>query len=205
MDTKKYELINESITVDGHVLYRILALRIFGGVQAGNLGGYVESEKNLSHEDICWIFGDACVYEDANVSGDASVSGNAQVYGSSRVSGYAHVSDRAHVYGNARVSGFAWISGKSHVYEDSHVSESAWIFDMSQIYGTACVTGDTAVGGNVHIFGNAHICTSGSSNLEGYTKIDRGVWTQEIEIDYDMYLVSSTLEKILMRGENEQS
>ena len=70
---KKYELTDETITHCGHTLHRIRALRDFGTIKKGDLGGFVESEGNLSHEGDCWVGGDA------QVGGNAEVSGNAQV------------------------------------------------------------------------------------------------------------------------------
>lgn len=67
---KKYELTDEFITLLGKKLYRIKALIAFGDVDAGDIGGYIESEDNLSHE------GDAKVYGDAQVFGNAWVYGN---------------------------------------------------------------------------------------------------------------------------------
>lgn len=66
---KKYG-IGETTKKSGNViLCRIIALRDFADVKAGELGGWVESETNLSHDG------------DARVSDNARVSGNAQVYG----------------------------------------------------------------------------------------------------------------------------
>src|SRR5699024_12780305 len=50
--SKKYELVESSKIIFGNViLYRIKALvDIPNIVKAGELGGYIESEKNLSHE-----------------------------------------------------------------------------------------------------------------------------------------------------------
>ena len=98
---KKYELTNESITIDNHILYRIRALRDFGNVKAGELGGYVESEYNLSHEGDCWVSGDGKVF------GNGRVFGNAEVYGNARVAGHAWV------YDNAKVCGDAWVFGNA--------------------------------------------------------------------------------------------
>ena len=71
---KKYELTSETKIVFGHILYRIKALSSFGCVSAGDLGGFLESEKNLSQNGNAWVFGNAEVYGDARVSGDAEVS-----------------------------------------------------------------------------------------------------------------------------------
>ena len=102
---KKYELTSETKIVFGHILYRIKALSSFGCVSAGDLGGFLESEKNLSQNGNAWVFGNAEVYGNAEVSGNAWVSGNAEVSGDARV------------YGNARVYGDAWVSGNAEVSE----------------------------------------------------------------------------------------
>lgn len=57
---KKYKILKEdSIKVGNHTLYRIKALIDFGDVNASELGGYIESEKNLSHRGSCWIYNDS--------------------------------------------------------------------------------------------------------------------------------------------------
>ena len=76
---KKYELTSETKIVFGHILYRIKALSSFGDVSAGDLGGFLESEKNLSQNGDAWVYGNAEVYGDAWVYGDARVYGNAEV------------------------------------------------------------------------------------------------------------------------------
>ena len=55
---KKFELTNEFITnMFGTKLFRIRALVEFGDVEAGELGGYVEKESNLGHDDNAWVYG----------------------------------------------------------------------------------------------------------------------------------------------------
>ena len=49
------------------------------GIKKGDLGGWVQSELNLSQEGNAWVYGDALVYGDARVYGDAWVYGNARV------------------------------------------------------------------------------------------------------------------------------
>ena len=78
---KKYELTDETITAgNGQVLYRIRALVDIGeDIKAGDLGGYIAGENNLSHEGNAWVFGSAKVYDNARGFGDARVTGNAVV------------------------------------------------------------------------------------------------------------------------------
>jgi len=79
---KKYKLVkSDYVIVRGKKLYRIKALRNFGSVKTGYLGGYIESEFNLSHQGNAWICDDAKVFGNAQVYGDALVSGNAKVFG----------------------------------------------------------------------------------------------------------------------------
>ena len=71
---KKYELlVDDTITFLDWKLFRIKALISFGSVEAGELGGYVAKEGNLSHDGDAWVYGDARVYGNAWVSGDARV------------------------------------------------------------------------------------------------------------------------------------
>lgn len=92
---KKYELTTNTKMRFGRKLFQIKALVSFGDVVAGDLGGYIEKEENLSHDGDAWVYGDAEVYGDARVSGDAWVFGDARVYGNAWVSGDARVSGDA--------------------------------------------------------------------------------------------------------------
>lgn len=97
---KKFKLTSEFIVdISGVKLFRIKALIEFGNVKAGDLGGYIEKEENLSHMGNAWVSGNAQVSGNARVSGDARVFGNAQVFGNARVFGDARVSgDKDYAY-----------------------------------------------------------------------------------------------------------
>lgn len=83
---KKYELTDETLTFvisyKKKTLHRIRALTDFGNVKTGQLGGWVESEGNLSQQGLCWVGGQAKVSGDARVLRDAQVSENSRVSGS---------------------------------------------------------------------------------------------------------------------------
>ncbi len=102
--TRKYE-ITDMQNPENPNLFRIRALRDIPrfNVKAGDLGGYVQHEWNLSHEGDCWVGGDAQVYDGASVYGNAFVYGNAAVYGMAQISSNARVHDNAHVFGNSFV------------------------------------------------------------------------------------------------------
>jgi hypothetical protein len=66
---KKFELISEFVTnVFGKKLFRIKALVSFGDVSAGELGGFVEKEENLSNNGNAWVSGNALVSGNADFS-----------------------------------------------------------------------------------------------------------------------------------------
>ena len=74
---KKFKLTSEFIVdISGVKLFRIKALIEFGNVKAGDLGGYIEKEENLSHMGNAWVSGNSQVSGDARVFGDARVSGD---------------------------------------------------------------------------------------------------------------------------------
>ena len=77
----KYKLTKTTKKVAGIILFQIQALKDFGNVKKGDLGGWIEKEENLSQEDNAWVSGDAKVFGDAVVYGNALVFGNALVYG----------------------------------------------------------------------------------------------------------------------------
>ena len=110
---KKYILTDDVIDFNSHTLHRIKAVRDFDCVKAGDLGGFIESEKNLDHD------GDAWVTDSARVTGDAWVTGAAVVSGDAVVSGAARVTGDAWVTGAARVTGDAWVTGVARIFGDA--------------------------------------------------------------------------------------
>ena len=85
---KKYILTDDVIDFNSHTLHRIKAVRDFDCVKAGDLGGFIESEKNLDHD------GDAWVTDSARVTGDAWVTGVARIFGDADfavISGFGRV------------------------------------------------------------------------------------------------------------------
>lgn len=106
MQDPKYEVLADDYTefIDAtghHKLFRIRALRAIPAynVKAGDTGGFVEAEKNLSHDGNCWILGDAKAFESALVLDDALLFGWAQLSGQARLCGDAQ-EGYEHICGN---------------------------------------------------------------------------------------------------------
>ena len=125
--SKKYELTGITVNYGKVILHRIKALKDFGDVKKGDLGGWIESEDNLSQEGLCWVYGVAKVFGNAKVYGDAMVFNNA------KVSGNAEVFGDAKVYGNAKVYGIAKVSGNARVFNNAKVFTSANVYVDAEI------------------------------------------------------------------------
>ena len=114
---KKYELLKERyIEHEGRTLYRIRALKDFGNIKTGDIGGYIQSEDNLSHKKNCWVYDDAKVYDNACIYDNAKVFRCAEVYN------YAKIRDDAEVNGNAKIYGCALLYGDAYIYENDIIS-----------------------------------------------------------------------------------
>lgn len=154
---KKYILLeNDTKEVDGRKLYRIKCIRNEKPLVDGLLGGYIESESNLSHNYNCWVGDDACVFGDAVVTGNALVAGKAKVYDK------AHIVDNAIVNCNAKVFGSATISFFAKVINCAQISGNAFIGGHA-IINNAIISGGARVTENAKVYG--------SSSISGYATI----------------------------------
>ena len=84
MYMKKFEFTGETkILFNGTILHRVKALvEIKLGyfiVKAGDLGGWIEKEENLSQVDNAWVCDNAWVWGNAEVCGNAWVCGDSYV------------------------------------------------------------------------------------------------------------------------------
>ena len=147
--TKKYELSNITIEFNGVTLHRIKALKDFSDVKAGDLGGWVEKEDNLSQSGDAWIGGDAKVY------GNAVVCDNAKVFGKAKVHDNAFVCDNAWVYDNAQVYGRAKVFGNAVVFVNAEVYDHADVYCHAMAFGNAEICGNAGVCGYAEICGDA--------------------------------------------------
>lgn len=122
-------------------MHRIRALRdVREDVRAGDLGGFVQSERNLSQEGTCWIADNAIAAEEACVSGHSLLSDNAWACG------HAAIFDRAIVSGNAvldggvfvaagRIRDHAYIGGNAEIFASRVTGEAPVISESASVYG----------------------------------------------------------------------
>ncbi|WP_302153463.1 hypothetical protein [Eubacterium ventriosum] len=142
---KKYELTEDTRIHNGRKLHRIKALRDFGDVKKGDLGGWIESESNLSQNDKCWV------YDNAEVSGAAAVEQNAQIRN------IAFVSNSAKIRENAIIKDRTIICQRVSVSGEAVVEGGAILFGDVEIWGEAVIGGDVTIDEYVQIGDNAKI------------------------------------------------
>lgn len=130
MAIKKFELTDETKKFDNKILYRIKAIIQFSNVHEGDIGGFVSSERNLSHEGNCWIYDDSMVTDKAVIKDDAIVCDD------------SWVTDEAIIQDNAEICNSAIVSGKSLVKDEA-------IVDGGQVSNNSIIEGNCTIQGFV--------------------------------------------------------
>lgn len=170
MANKYIILQNDSIQHEGRTLYRIKALRSFKWVSAGDLGGYIEGEHNLSQIGTCWVFDDAKIFDKAIVRDEAEITNEAQVFGE------AIVADQAKVYGYANLRDDSMTMGHGEVCEYARLSNKAVVENHAKVYGHARVEGEASVRNFAEVYGNARVTgysfVDDDAKVYGYATID---------------------------------
>ena len=173
----KYEFTGETKKWEDSTLHRIRRL------SDGKLGGWIESEENLSQNSNCWVDDEAKVYDNAYVYSNAQVFGNAEVHSNARVYDHAKVYGNAEVYGNAKVYVHAEVYGDAKVYDNARVGSWAEVYGNAKVFGDAKICGGANVYGNAEVYGGANVYGNaeifGNAEICGYMKIDSGKYTNE--------------------------
>lgn len=125
----KYEATGETRIWRGRTLHRIRAIRSFASVNAGDLGGWIEKEVNLSGGGCAWVGDDALVCDSALVFGNAQVRNNAMVRDNARVCDSALVGDDALVEDDVWICGWARVLGNVRARGNAQIGGNTWISD----------------------------------------------------------------------------
>jgi carbonic anhydrase/acetyltransferase-like protein (isoleucine patch superfamily) len=181
---KKYEFTGKSMEFEGMTLRRIRRL------SDGVVGGWIQSEDNLSHEGGCFVYDNAKVYHFAKVFDNARVYGNArvlchaQVYGNARALDGAWISDYAQVYDNAL------ISGVTNIYDNAKVFGRAQVYNYASVYGKAQISGAADISGTAEVCGNAEVShysqVFGAAQICGNTKVTKSPVFIENECEFNI-------------------
>lgn len=142
MYQRKYTRIKQwTYLPDGRKLQRIKAVRSFGTINEGTIGGFIEYDENLSHHGNCWV------------------ADNAIAAGESRVRRNALLRDRSRIDDHVIVSDSAIVQDKSLLRDDVLVYGHVVIGDQSFLAGSVTVCG------HVHIFCRPRYTCSGKNRI----------------------------------------
>lgn len=128
---KKYEFTGETMLIGNSIGEKTIVKEIVSlinienhNVKAGDKGGWIESDKNLSHSGSAWVSADSFVMDDAAVNGhgyiesttlrERAIVGNQAIIRNSTLAGEAKVHDSAQVI-NSHLDGDTLIGEQSIV------------------------------------------------------------------------------------------
>ena len=162
---KKYEIVKDNFKeIYGIKVYRIRALKDIQNrhqdIKAGDLGGFIESERNLLQHDNCWIFDDAIVFGNAKVRDSANICEHAQISDNAIIMGYATIMGHSKICDHAKIGGRALISERAEIDENAQIWDSVCVAGHAHIFGNAILERSVIVPGDTGICGNAELLDS---------------------------------------------
>lgn len=208
MASDKYRFdYNDFLDIEGHRVYRIYATQDMEdiGIKAGDCGGYIENEGNLSRKGNAWVYDGPTEisfgYGTNNKPG--IVFGEAQVMGDASVGDGAIVKDEAVLLDDATATYGAEVSGKSVLCDLSYVVSSS-VHDCS-LHGRSNVVknanvnntemyNDSSISGNYSIVSHCTLrdesrilegivfnsSLSGKSTIDINSRVDVSVKSSEL-------------------------
>lgn len=162
---KKYEILKgDTKVVDGVAVYRIVALKDFADVEAGDKGGYIESEKCLEQDGACWV------YDEAVILGKSNLEQNARVYGKSVVKGNCYLTGDCLIFDDVVLDGSILVADNAEIYGNTVIKGRAIIGNDARIEGDTLIEGDYDFDDVLTIAGTVNI--KGEDNqLKGHFQI----------------------------------
>lgn len=148
--------------------YRIRALVDLPkhNVRAGDIGGFITGEHNLSQHGESWVGDDALVIKNGLVTDDAYAGDYTRLTGRALLMDDACAVDHATMCGETRACGYAQLSGTSLV------CDNAQFFDHVRVSDDATVEGNVTMHGNSQVYADARM--SGDVQLRSHMAVGCG-------------------------------
>ena len=202
---KKYELIKESKTIfEGIEIYRIRALKDFSDIKAGDIGGWVCSEDNLSQNGNCWIYDNAkclddarvyynakmydnaIMYDDAIMYDNSRMFNNTIMYNNSRIFNNAKMYDNAMMYNKTRMFSNAIMGDNAIMYDDAIIGDNAKMFDNSRMYDDAIMYDNAILNKDKLLYGSINKSYKKIFQYHCEKRLLTAILTEENEILYSI-------------------
>ena len=196
---KKYELIKETETCfRRRIMYRIRALKDFSDIKAGDVGGWVCSEDNLSQNGDCWI------YDDAKCLDNAIMYDSAVMYGNAEIRDNAIMFDKAIMWNYAKMSGNATMYDYAEMCVSSEMFNNAKMFNSSKMSGNAKIFGNATLDKNKILYGSINKSYKKIFQHHCERRLLTAILTEENEILYSIGCqIGITKEKFIDRIYND--
>ena len=148
---KKYELIKEGKDYFAErEMFRIRALKDFGNVKAGDIGGWVCSYNNLSQEGDCWIYDNAKCLDNARIFDNAMMFDNAIMFGNSVMYDNAVMLNNSIMYNNSKMYDEARMYDNAVMFNDSIIYSNSRMYGNAVMYDTATMGKDKLLYGSIN-------------------------------------------------------
>lgn len=138
-------------------VFRIIAMKEFEVqgriVKEHEIGGFIQSEQNLSQDDNSWVFNLGKVFGNSKLEKNAIVTENGAVFDNAVVR-HSHIKDWSRVYGNAQIED-SIVGGKSDVLENANIWRSD-VFNSVKIKGSAKIS-ESFLHDGAYVSGNSQL------------------------------------------------
>lgn len=145
---KKYKFVGEKKEVQNTMLQQIQYTRSFAGIVAGQMGGFVEGEHNLSHEGNCFISEGSFVFGNARVTDDAIVKGVSMVKDNARVQEKSKI-ENSIIGADTIIMNDSWILNSAIQIFESTRQEVYGVMGSSKIVGSSIVATGAIFGSRI--------------------------------------------------------
>ena len=177
-EEKKYEILTDeenTIEFEGRILHRIRALKDFGFVKIGEIGGYVQTEDNLSQYNKCWIYDDAKCMDNARVCDNAKMFRDSKMYDNSKMFNNSRMYDNTKMFDNAKTYDNSTMFDKAEMHNNSAMLDNSTMYDNSQMFNNTEMHNNTEMYDNSVMYDNAGMydCSQmfGNSQMRDYSKM----------------------------------
>ena len=141
MENKKYELTDITMKFKGRTLYRIRALKDFRDVEAGDLGGWIQSENNLSQRGDCWIYNEAKCMDNAKIYDNSTMHNNSVMCDFSEMHDYSKICDYSKIYDRSRMYDHSEMHDYSIMHDHSEMHDNSVLYGYGELYEDTILDG----------------------------------------------------------------
>lgn len=169
---KKYIFSDKVKVVNDRTLHQIQAVRSFGEVKAGDIGGFIESESNLSHDGDCWVGFESIIGRQTYVKGNVLIGRYTSVGDQVEIDDNVRIGDDSVIGRCVRIGADVCIGNNAVIDEIAHIGRSTTVGDNVSIGENVRVGENVCIGGRVKIYPCARIGDKVSID----NRVSIGIW-----------------------------